>query len=154
LKSKEDLQSLARKIGCRLPFEETMSYLSDPSVRILRGEEVINSLTNQPVWAYSLGHDAIGLVMERWKTIQQERTRRMAQLRPISFVAGASLIALILVFRRFRFDTFTIIVLIYGISFILMGAYPRFFWANPLLRALGLSKTPIVRQHKVVGQGL
>ena len=30
LKSKEDLKTLANKLGCRLPFDETMAYLSGP----------------------------------------------------------------------------------------------------------------------------
>lgn len=75
LKSKYELRALAQKHNCRLPFDATMDFLSDPTVRILRGEEVINSVTNEPIWAYSLGHDAIGLVMEDWKAIQHERNR-------------------------------------------------------------------------------
>lgn len=75
LKSKDELRALAQKRNCRLPFDPTMDFLSDPTVRILRGEEVINSVTNEPIWAYSLGHDAIGLVMENWKAIQHERNR-------------------------------------------------------------------------------
>jgi len=152
LKSKDDLQSLARKFGCRLPFDATMGFLSDPNVRILRGEEVINSVTNKPVYAYSLGHDAIGLVMERWKTIKQERNRRMAQLRPLYIGLGASFIALILVFRRFRFDAITLVALFYGLSFMLIGAFPGFLSRNPLFRRLLFRWLTPGRLHKVTGQ--
>jgi hypothetical protein len=130
LKSKEELRVLARKLGCRLPFEPTMNYLSDPSVRILRGEEVINSVTNLPVWAYSLGHDAIGSVMERWKTIKQERNRRAARFRPTALVLGLLQLAVPfgLVFfghRTFRFDIFALICFTYAAFFFLVAAFPR-----------------------------
>jgi hypothetical protein len=109
LKSKDELQTLAQKQGCRLPFDETMQYLSDPDIRILRGEEVINSITNKPFWAYSLGHDAIGLVMETWKTLQQEHQRRLVQVRIAFVAAGVVTVAIVLlrslVLKRFQFDS-------------------------------------------------
>jgi len=127
LKSKDDLKALARKYGCRLPFDETMSFLSDPNVRILRGEEVINSVTNQPILAYSLGHDAIGLVMERWKTIKDERDKRIAKLRPMYFVFGAiSLATSTFLWRRSNnFEASELVSLIYGLGFILVGTFPK-----------------------------
>ena len=45
-----------------------IEYLAKTYVRILRPESLINPETNSPISCYSLGHDAIALVLERWQT--------------------------------------------------------------------------------------
>jgi hypothetical protein len=130
LKSKEELHKLANKAGCRLPFEATMEYLSNPKVRILRGEELVNSVTNTPIWAYSLGHDAIGLVMERWKELKQVRERRFKLYKYAFLVYGILNLAVVIyraLVRGAHFDLFTAIGLTYAFSSLFLGLAPRTF---------------------------
>jgi hypothetical protein len=144
LKSDVELRKLATRHGCRLPFEGTMRYLSDPNVRILRGEEVINSVTNTPVWAYSLGHDAIGLVMERWKTVQQERRGQIARIRWTSLALGVASGALELwrgFTHGFRLDGFTNLLLVYTVVYGGIGMVPR------VLETVGRPYLRFMRQY-------
>jgi conflict system STAND superfamily ATPase len=127
LKDKNELIALASKFRCKLPIEETMKYLSDPDVRVLSGEEVINSVTNEPVWAYSLVHDALGLVMESWKTAQDLTRRRMRIVRRIYLVTGGSLLLVVLgrlITSGFRFGSTTTLLAMYAVLFTGMGLMP------------------------------
>jgi len=57
-----------------------MAYLSDDERRILRSEEV-RTRGNETITCYTLGHDAVGLVLNKWKVQRAEskdRTRRSA----------------------------------------------------------------------------
>jgi hypothetical protein len=68
----DELKTVAEKVKCRLDYKETMDYLSDDDRRILRSVEKTDLTTNKTVQCYSLGHDAIGLVLRRWKITTQE----------------------------------------------------------------------------------
>ena len=130
LKDVEALRALARKAGCKLPFEDTIHYLSDPEVRILTAEEVINSATNKPVLAYSLAHDALGLVMENWKTSQIELRRRLALARRAYLVVGTMLTAIgmaVFVVNGLKLTTGSKLILVYGAVTLATGVAPKRF---------------------------
>jgi hypothetical protein len=129
VRSEGELEELARKLPFKLPFVATMKYLSNPDVRILRGEEVINAQTRKPVWVYSLGHDAIGLMMEEWKTVQKERSRRLSQLRTFLLITGlltGLALGVRLVLKGPRIDIVNVSLGIYFVYFLILGASPRF----------------------------
>ncbi len=72
------LELAAQTAKCRVPFATMMGYLSDDERRILRREEV-RTRENQTITCYTLGHDAVGLVLNKWKVQRAEakaRTRR------------------------------------------------------------------------------
>lgn len=124
----DHLRKLARKAGCRLPFADTMRYLADPEVRVLRGEEIVDSRTNIPVMAYSLGHDAIGLVMEDWKSVKEATARSVRTMRLAYRVAGCGMLTLaaaLVFFRGYGFTSLAFLGLVlYGGATLVMGFIP------------------------------
>jgi energy-coupling factor transporter ATP-binding protein EcfA2 len=53
--------------GCRMPFDSVMTFLEKDEWRIVRSAEVRELNTNAKIPCYSLGHDALGGVLERWR---------------------------------------------------------------------------------------
>ena len=72
IKSVEELRAKADEQFCELDFDKTMEYLSNEEQRVLRREVITNLAKNQRVVCYSLGHDAIGLALYKWKVAQGE----------------------------------------------------------------------------------
>jgi hypothetical protein len=77
----EDLARAAKKAGCRVSFKGMMAYLSDDERRILRSEEV-RTRGNETIICYTLGHDAVGLVLNKWKV---QRAESLDQVRRSAF---------------------------------------------------------------------
>jgi uncharacterized protein YjbI with pentapeptide repeats len=69
----ETLKQWAIEKECILDFAKTIKHLVSPSVRILRDVEFFNTRSDNVV-CYSLGHDAIGLALYRWKVIRLDLT--------------------------------------------------------------------------------
>jgi hypothetical protein len=73
VKPDTELAEAARQSKCKLDFQDTMDYLSGDETRILRHLKVISLKSTKAIDCYSLGHDAIGLVLLRWKVAKEER---------------------------------------------------------------------------------
>jgi hypothetical protein len=95
LKRTEEVIELARNAGCRLDtIEATLSYLEDEKQRILRPTNLLNLETNDTLPGYSLGHDAIGLALVKWKVAREtekKTTTKLAALRGMNLILGVSL---------------------------------------------------------------
>ena len=68
----ETIKEKALEIGCKIDVSRAISYLTLDEVRILRHENLIKLGTREVIECYSLGHDAIGLVLNKWSIGQQE----------------------------------------------------------------------------------
>src|SRR5262249_42300746 len=75
LDTADKLIETAQEHGCRLDASDTLEYLASEKNRILRARTVLNRETNGPLRCYSLGHDAIGLALKKWKDMEEERRR-------------------------------------------------------------------------------
>lgn len=64
LRPVDELREKALDLGCRINFDEMMDYLSDDNQRLLRPPiTVLQKGTNKEIKCYSLGHDAVGLML-------------------------------------------------------------------------------------------
>jgi hypothetical protein len=72
IKSKDEIRAEAARRFCELDFDLTLDYLSAEDQRILRREEITNVANKQPIICYSLGHDAIGLALYKWRIADEE----------------------------------------------------------------------------------
>jgi hypothetical protein len=69
------LQSAA-SIRCAVPAPEMMELLCDEAHPLCRRVQTIRRGTDEVLYGYSLGHDAIGLVLLRWQEDTQVPRRR------------------------------------------------------------------------------
>ena len=83
LRSSDELIGRAQQLGCRIDFQQMMDYLSNDRQGIIRQVEVINLETKKPVLCFSLGHEAIGLVLQRWKAARQNLETRVVSLQKV-----------------------------------------------------------------------
>ena len=60
--------------GCKMSFESVMSFLAEDEWRIVRPVELTKVIgpTNEKLLCYSLGHDVLGGVLERWKNSRRK----------------------------------------------------------------------------------
>ncbi|HEX3529572.1 MAG TPA: hypothetical protein VH988_21130 [Thermoanaerobaculia bacterium] len=72
VRTADELLIAAEKQDCRIGFERAMQHLASEETRILRRVDVIRLDTKVSVRCYSLGHDAIGLVLQQWTTKRKE----------------------------------------------------------------------------------
>jgi hypothetical protein len=91
VKPEKKLEELAHSKGCRLKFKEVMGVLGKEEWRIVRSVELTKVMTNEKVLCFSLGHDVLGAVLERWS---EGRKRDRSGLRPGMVVIGAVFIGL------------------------------------------------------------
>ena len=66
------LSERAKLRGCKIPFDTAMSFLAKDEWRIVRPVELTLVTTNQKLPCYSLGHDALGSVLESWRIGRQK----------------------------------------------------------------------------------
>jgi hypothetical protein len=67
LKTEDELQEKARQLGCRADAPSTLQHLAEENYRILRRTDLLNLDTRKTLPGYSLGHDALGLALTKWK---------------------------------------------------------------------------------------
>jgi hypothetical protein len=72
LKTEEVLQRDAIQFGCTLDPADTLRHLAREEQRLLRQARVFHRDSRQIVTCYSLGHDAIGLALDKWKVAWDE----------------------------------------------------------------------------------
>jgi predicted GTPase len=70
------LQKKVKDLKCIVPFGDATKFLRAPDRRLLRDRSVYSINDGTPVECFSLGHDAIGLVLLRWLVLKQEKDRR------------------------------------------------------------------------------
>lgn len=80
LKRSEELKEIAQDLGCRLDYADMMKYLSDDDQRILRPPAARIDLESRKAFeCFSLGHDAIGLVLHNWRLAKLAKKEKKAQ---------------------------------------------------------------------------
>ena len=120
----EDLQAVAIRVKCKLPFKDTVTFLADDNTRILRSLEKVDLTTNRHIQCYSLAHDAIGLFLRRWKVTQQER--KAAATRGKRNVFVVAIITILIGIVAFFFSIWAGGAFIfYGLLFIVSGLMTR-----------------------------
>lgn len=72
VKRAEILCETAKFRGCKMPFEQVMSFLARDEWRIVRPVELTQVTTSVKLQCYSLGHDVLGSVLERWRNGRQK----------------------------------------------------------------------------------
>ena len=146
VKSEEELKAIAEKSRCRLDFVKTMRHLADDKVRVLRYTEFVDT-RNACVLRYSLGHDAIGLVLHRWKVTRKEVADSVAIMRSrlrvggwVLMVLGLLLVILALKLKYAGWDDqwawfISLMLGIYGFTLVAVSYMPRptlfnqfFYW--------------------------
>ncbi|HEV2806208.1 MAG TPA: ATP-binding protein [Chthoniobacterales bacterium] len=144
----DELKRMATDAGCRISFEKTMTHLVSPDVRILRSTEFVGSRSEMIV-RYSLGHDAIGLVLYRWKVAKKEVADALgtirSRLRALGFVVFSLCVVWILIswigFKNYGFDygSWFWTLVFYAVFFILLSyvsklpAFDRMFYSVLML---------------------
>jgi hypothetical protein len=74
------LVNYATSQKCILDASKALHDLSDEQARLVRITELMNISSGVMVRCYSLGHDAIGLALQRWKaTYEATRARHRAE---------------------------------------------------------------------------
>ena len=58
--------------GCKMPFGKVMDFLQQDEWRIVRPVELTKMASNEKVPCYSLGHDVLGAVLERWREARKK----------------------------------------------------------------------------------
>lgn len=79
LEAEDDLAGAACGAKCKLNPRTVLEYLSDDEVRILRRVDLAQVEADRCTRHYSLGHDAIGLTLERWKAARKEKERGLLE---------------------------------------------------------------------------
>lgn len=79
LGSAVELGKAARSVGCRVPFDKGVEYLSEEEMRILRPVTAIDAETKKTIPCYSLGHDVIGLVLKKWQASRETPNLKTAR---------------------------------------------------------------------------
>lgn len=121
--------------GSRLNFDETVKYLVQDKVRVLRPAGSTLTPEGEPA-SFSLGHDAIGLALHRWKLAKQESEEAMASTRRSIYIMGFSLIGI------------SILLAVGGVVFsnpdaasgLLGGAFGTAFWGLVIVALTYASK--------------
>lgn len=90
VKKAQDLSAAAKEAGCRLDFGKTMEYLD--KARILRQVTLVDVESSKPIDCYSLGHDAIGLVLVKWKATNETSEALTTRLRKFMGILGVFLL--------------------------------------------------------------
>jgi hypothetical protein len=124
----EELEKWATESKCRLNFGQTIAHLVSPNVRILRDAEFFDTRSKRIV-RYSLGHDAIGLALYRWKVARNEVAGAIGDIRSKLRVMGGTftlLCVLIWVIARTFLENEFVATLVlsmagYGLFFVLLS---------------------------------
>lgn len=74
------LNEVAETQGCRLDFKDTMSYLAQEEQRIVQEFRATNPVTQESTIWYRLGHDVIGLVLQKWKLVSRTREAKKRRM--------------------------------------------------------------------------
>lgn len=136
LKSRKDLENEARNAKCVANFDETMKYLTTDGVRILRREDLVKLGTGELVECYSLGHDAIGLVLNQWSIADKYQISRQNRIRLIYLVFGVIFCLIGIIVGTFVYFSpqpgkvikdIALMAFIYGLAGLVLSAFPRFF---------------------------
>ncbi len=77
------LRDEAREQGTRLAPDGVLEYLASPEVLLLRKLSLLNLGAEKPVESFSLGHDAIGLSLNRWRVTNEETRKHKKQMRKV-----------------------------------------------------------------------
>ncbi len=80
--SRERLRKIAWRKGWRpakkgKQFDATVDLLADERWRILRPVQLTQKDTEEPIECFSLGHDVIGSVLQKWRRERHEASRTM-----------------------------------------------------------------------------
>jgi len=120
------LSELAENRGCRMTFEEVMTFLAREEWKIVRPVELTKVATNEKVQCYSLGHDVLGGVLERWRLgRQKDRTGIKKALIIWGVLISISSLYLMFQFSRMQVGWFIGIAgIVLGISLGLLAAIP------------------------------
>jgi hypothetical protein len=94
------LLTILSEMGVTGGVDAILTYLIRPDVLILRKFPIVDHTTGTEVEAYSLGHDAIGLVLQQWTLRREEEIKRLnseQQANRLRKVAGVAVLAAVLV---------------------------------------------------------
>lgn len=80
VKPEKKLEELAHSKGCKMKVKKVMEVLGRDEWRIVRFVELTKVTTNEKVPCFSLGHDVLGAVLERWS---EGRKRDRSGLRQV-----------------------------------------------------------------------
>lgn len=133
----KELQNKAKKLG--LPrFQETMTDLCSEERRICRTIRVLRLARDKEddaprteiLSCYALGHDALGLALQRWRTLSEyaaDSARRLGQVGSVMVLLGLGLCGFGIATERFW-------AAIFGGYFVLAGAVYVVMWRFPSTR--------------------
>jgi hypothetical protein len=76
LKTEQQLRKILEESGVSGDVSAMLAALADPQVLILRGFKVVSSESESEIVLYSLGHDAVGLVLRQWVLRAEEAEKR------------------------------------------------------------------------------
>jgi hypothetical protein len=121
MKSVEELATEATKARCTLDLRTTIAFLTRDGVRILRREDLVRLGSNEIVECYSLGHDAVGLVLYQWGIKRRAEQARRRGMRIASFsIAIVFAVVGVLIIAFTSWDKFFgTLMLIYAATFLL-----------------------------------
>jgi hypothetical protein len=72
VKKADILSDTAKFRGCKIPFDTAMIFLAKDEWGIVRSVELTLVNTDRKLQCYSLGHDVLGSVLERWRVGRQK----------------------------------------------------------------------------------
>ncbi|HZH30234.1 MAG TPA: hypothetical protein VEY11_05685 [Pyrinomonadaceae bacterium] len=150
----EELRELATGAGCRLNFEKTMDYLVSDKVRVLRFAEFFDTRIENVI-RYSLGHDAIGLVLYRWKVAKKEVAEALGSIsrsiRILGVIATLIFAVLTVISLTLEEDVWALVTFItatYGIMFILLSYAPQIPALDKLFYLMLAMYAPLIPKRK------
>lgn len=107
LKTEEDMNRILRESQVSGDVQAILEKLADPEVLLLRSFRVISADTGSEIVLYSLGHDAIGLVLRQWRLREEEaektRAIELSELRRAKIARMAGIVGLTGLFLSFLY---------------------------------------------------
>jgi hypothetical protein len=159
----DDLRSEAKKFGAE-HFDDMLRYLADDNQSVLRREYIRKIGTRDAIEVFSLRHDAIGLVLDRWRSARSSMKHTAAAFRKtyLGFMsAGLVMYAGFGFYSLWSFiqnpkELLQLAISVGAFAFVAMGLWTQFrakMWRNdlPLYRILqyadvsGGSEDPVFR---------
>lgn len=98
--SLKELRTIAAEQKAKAKLDDVIAYLTQPEILLLRAVTVVSGAGDDETGKLSLGHDFIAMVLQRWKTGEQEAQHareRIAKITRNAFITGAAVVGAIAV---------------------------------------------------------
>ena len=98
IRTREEVSEAARLAGCELPFEDMITWLTQPRYRVCRELTLLSG--DSQVTAYALGHDVLGLALVRWQYSERTMSSSISVLKYVSASLAVAILSAVWLLSR------------------------------------------------------